>query len=172
MGGEKAVNITIRPAIAEDADSLTAIQKQAFERLYKIYQDEASPYLRGSDEIKYQIVSGTRDIYKIFADDELCGGIAVRSKGNGEYYLNRVYVLPQLQGLSSIIGYLQSMRRTQLQYGIPRTELKIIFYPRPQYSINSASRSFHFLPGFESVLTGSCSTDSSASTIVSLSEYA
>ena len=98
MGGEKAVNITIRPAIAEDADSLTAIQKQAFERLYKIYQDEASPYLRGSDEIKYQIVSGTRDIYKIFADDELCGGIAVRSKGNGEYYLNRVYVLPQLQG--------------------------------------------------------------------------
>ena len=45
--------ISIYPANIDDADSLTAIQKQAFERLYKIYQDEASPYLRESNEIKY-----------------------------------------------------------------------------------------------------------------------
>jgi len=94
------VNITIKPAVADDADNLTAIQKQAFERLYKIYQDEASPYLRGSNEIKYHIENGTQDIYKIFADNIICGGIAIRNKGDGEYYLNRIYILPQLQGKS------------------------------------------------------------------------
>jgi len=30
----------------------------------------------------------------------LCGGIAVRYKGDREYYLNRIYILPQLQGKS------------------------------------------------------------------------
>lgn len=94
------INISIKKAAAEDAENLTAIQKQAFERLYNIYHDEANPYLRGSDEIKYQIEHGTRDIYKIFADDTLCGGISVRDKNGGEYYLNRIYILPQLQGKS------------------------------------------------------------------------
>ena len=94
------MNITIENAVADDAESLTAIQKQAFERLYQIYKDEANPYLRGSDEIKHHIENGTRDIYKIFADDMLCGGIAIRNKGDGEYYLNRVYISPQLQGKS------------------------------------------------------------------------
>ena len=92
------MNITIKSAALEDAENLTAIQKQSFERLYQIYKDEANPFLRGSDEIKYHIVNGTRDIYKIFADDMLCGGVAIRNDGNGVYYLHRIYVLPQLQG--------------------------------------------------------------------------
>ncbi|MCL1821166.1 MAG: GNAT family N-acetyltransferase [Oscillospiraceae bacterium] len=94
------MDISVKKAVIEDAERLTEIQKQAFERLYRIYRDEGSPYLRGSDEIKYQIENGTRDIYKIFADNMLCGGIAVRNKGDGEYYLNRIYILPQLQGKS------------------------------------------------------------------------
>jgi GNAT superfamily N-acetyltransferase len=98
LGGEKAVIISISPANADDAESLTAIQKQAFERLYKIYQDEGNPYLRGSNEIEYQVKNGIVDIYKIFADDSLCGGISIRNNGNGEYYLHRIYVLPKLQG--------------------------------------------------------------------------
>jgi len=93
---KETVNITIIPAILDDAASLTAIQKQAFE----IYQDEASPYLRESSELKHQIENRTRDIYKIVADDLLCGGIAVCNNGDGEYYLNRIYILPQLQGKS------------------------------------------------------------------------
>ena len=92
------MNISIQKGIVADVDNLTAIQKQAFERLYQIYQDEASPYLRGSNEIKYHIENGTQDIYKIFADELLCGGIAVRNNGNGDYTLNRIYILPQMQG--------------------------------------------------------------------------
>ena len=92
------MHISIEKATIEDAVSLTAIQKQAFERLYKVYQDERNPHLRGSDETEYQIANGMRDIYKIFADNMLCGGISVRDKGNGEYYLNRIYILPRLQG--------------------------------------------------------------------------
>lgn len=94
------MNIIIIPAVVDDAENLTVIQKQAFERLYKIYQDEANPYLRGSNEIKQYIENGTRDIYKVFADDILCGGIAVRNNGDGEYYLNRIFISPQLQGKS------------------------------------------------------------------------
>ena len=90
--------ISISPANADDAENLTVIQKRAFERLYIIYQDEANPYLRGSNEIVSQIESGKYDIYKIFADGSLCGGISIRNNGNGEYYLHRIYVLPQLQG--------------------------------------------------------------------------
>jgi GNAT superfamily N-acetyltransferase len=99
LGGEENVKITIQRAIIGEADSLTAIQKQAFERLYNIYQDEGSPYLRGSDEIKRWLDGGVRDVYSIFANDTLCGGIAVRSNGNDEYYLHRIYVLLHLQGM-------------------------------------------------------------------------
>jgi GNAT superfamily N-acetyltransferase len=89
--------ISISAANVDDAENLTAIQKQAFERLYVLYQDEANPYLRGSDEIVYHIENNTMDIYKIVADGSLCGGISIRNDGNGEYYLHRIYVQPQLQ---------------------------------------------------------------------------
>lgn len=92
------MNIFIKKAAPEDADSLAVIQKQAFERLYHIYHDEASPYLRGSDEIRRWLEGGTRHVYKIFADDMLCGGITIFDRGNGEYYLARLYILPELQG--------------------------------------------------------------------------
>jgi len=92
------VIISIHLANVDDAESLTAIQTQAFERLYQIYQDEGNPYLRGSNEMKYQIENSTLDIYKIFADGSLCGGMSIRNNGNGEYYLHRIYVLPHLQG--------------------------------------------------------------------------
>ena len=92
------MNILVKKAVINDADRLFSIQKQSFERLYHIYQDDANPYLRGSDEIKNQIENGTRDIYSIFVDGILSGGIAIRNRGGGEYYLNRIYVLPQLQG--------------------------------------------------------------------------
>ena len=45
------MNVEIVPATIGDADALTAIQQQAFKRLYDIYHDEGSPYLRDADEI-------------------------------------------------------------------------------------------------------------------------
>ncbi|MCL2517773.1 MAG: GNAT family N-acetyltransferase [Oscillospiraceae bacterium] len=91
------MNIRIEKATIDDAEILTEIQKQAFEPLYRIYHDEGNPYLRGVDELKYQIEHGTREVYKILADDIICGGITIRDKGNGEYYLNRIYISPQFQ---------------------------------------------------------------------------
>jgi hypothetical protein len=46
-----SINVILQPAIAADAEALVAIQQKAFKRLYDIYQDEGSPYLRGTDEI-------------------------------------------------------------------------------------------------------------------------
>jgi len=92
------MNIRLERAGVSDAEALTEIQKKAFERLYKIYRDESSPYLRGPDEIKNQIENNLRDVCKILYCGELCGGISVRNMGSGDYYLNRVYVLPELQG--------------------------------------------------------------------------
>jgi|GEM_PF-5756538 len=43
------MRIKIIPATIDDVDALVAIQKQAFKRLYDIYHDEGSPYLRGAD---------------------------------------------------------------------------------------------------------------------------
>jgi len=92
------MNVTIARAAADDAEILTEIQKKAFVRLYEMYRDEQNPYLRGSGELREQIESGERDVYKIFYGGALCGGLTVRDRGGGEYYLNRVCVLPELQG--------------------------------------------------------------------------
>jgi hypothetical protein len=48
MRPEQKINVEITSATMEDVESLATIQKQAFKRLYDIYQDEGSPYLRSS----------------------------------------------------------------------------------------------------------------------------
>ncbi len=95
-----AVSVTLRPAAAEDAEALAAIQQQAFKRLYDIYHDEGSPYLRGAEEILQWLTRPNWKVFQIFADGILVGGIAAceRNENPGECYLARVYVLPQMQG--------------------------------------------------------------------------
>lgn len=94
------MNVAIVPATAADAEALVAIQKKAFERLYNLYHDEGSPYLRGTDEIIEWLARPNWHVYMITADDELCGGVSFceRLKQPGEYYLARLFVLPQMQG--------------------------------------------------------------------------
>jgi ribosomal protein S18 acetylase RimI-like enzyme len=96
------MNIEIIPATAGDAEALIAIQQKAFKRLYDIYRDEGSPYLRGTDEIEKWLSWPNSYVYKIFADGELVGGVAFwerRGQGlPGEYYLARIYILPEMQG--------------------------------------------------------------------------
>ena len=94
------MNVEIIPATIEDAESLAAIQKQAFKRLYDIYHDEGSPYLRSSDEIIRWLERPNWHVYKIYADGILCGGVAFceRNELPGEYYLARIYISPELQG--------------------------------------------------------------------------
>ena len=94
------MNVEIIPAEEIDAESLVAIQKKAFKRLYDIYQDEGSPYLREADEIIKWFSRPNTYVYKIMADGVLCGGIAFCGipDNPNELYLARVYILPEMQG--------------------------------------------------------------------------
>ena len=94
------MNVEIIPATIGDADALTAIQQQAFKRLYDKYHDEGSPYLRGADEIAMWLDRPNVSVYKIHADGVLCGGVSFCERNDlpGEYYLARIYILPELQG--------------------------------------------------------------------------
>jgi len=98
-----SMTVTIQPAAKRDARKLAAIQKKAFRRLYDIYHDEGSPYLRGADEIKKWLKRPNCRVYKILSDGVLCGGVAFwernsDGKPSGEFYLARIYVLPEMQG--------------------------------------------------------------------------
>ncbi len=68
------------------------IQKEAFKPLYEIYQDEKSPYLKGTDEMLQWLLRKDIIYYKIYFKNTLCGGIAYQNKGNGQYYLARVFI--------------------------------------------------------------------------------
>jgi ribosomal protein S18 acetylase RimI-like enzyme len=94
------MNVEIIPITMDDADALVAIQKEAFKRLYDIYHDKGSPYLRGSDEIALWMERPNWQVYKIIADGVLCGGVSFCERDGmpGVYYLARIYVLPKFQG--------------------------------------------------------------------------
>ena len=94
------MDIKISLATIDDAEDLVAIQQKAFKRLYDIYHDEGSPFLRGTDEIAQWLSRSNWKVYKIYADDILCGGVSFceRIEEPGEYYLARIYILPELQG--------------------------------------------------------------------------
>jgi len=93
------MNIEIIPASAEDAEALAGIQKRAFKRLYDIYHDEGSPYLRGADEIIRWLGRPNWRVYKINTGGMLCGGVSFFEIEDrpGEYYLARIYILPEYQ---------------------------------------------------------------------------
>ncbi|MDR2514543.1 MAG: GNAT family N-acetyltransferase [Christensenellaceae bacterium] len=97
--------VELVPATAADAGALAAIQKKAFKRLYALYQDEGSPYLRGEEEILRWLERPGWKVFKILADGVLAGGLVAceRPDAPGEGYLARVYILPgmQRQGIAS-----------------------------------------------------------------------
>lgn len=92
------MNIQIEKAKVEDVNALDIIQKAAFKRLYEIYRDEKSPYLKGVDEILKWLSMDKIHYWKIYSDEHLCGGIAYYKKSEGEYYLARIYIDPCYQG--------------------------------------------------------------------------
>ncbi|HCS74324.1 MAG TPA: hypothetical protein DIW17_10670 [Clostridiales bacterium] len=93
------MNVEIIPATIADADALVGIQQQAFKRLYEIYHDEGSPFLRGADEIIGWLERPNWRVYKITADGVLCGGVSFCERNGmpGVYYLARIYILPEMQ---------------------------------------------------------------------------
>jgi len=96
--------IQLFEATVYDAESLISIQEKAFKRLYDIYQDEKSPYLKGTSEFFLWLENSDVSIYKIYVDGIMCGGIAVYKRTDNEYYLARIYILPEFQskGIATI----------------------------------------------------------------------
>lgn len=102
----KTKEISIRLTVPSEAEELCRIQKSAFKPLYEMYHDEGNPYLRGVEDILRRLNENNR-YFTILYGDEIVGGIVYRSKGKrtpyieleeGEYYLGRVYIKPELQG--------------------------------------------------------------------------
>ena len=89
--------ITIEKAYEKDAESLVALQKQAFEELYMIYQDKNSPFLITVDEMIERISYENGNYYKILCNNELCGGIFVFKLEEGIYKIANIYVQPKYQ---------------------------------------------------------------------------
>lgn len=99
--------IRIRPTTFSDASLLCRIQQQAFLPLYERYHDEHNPCLRGEEDITSRLTSSTFRYFTILNDGNIVGGIFFKCAGsiphhgklqNGEYYLQRIYILPSHQG--------------------------------------------------------------------------
>ncbi len=100
-------NIVIRETKVSEANELLKIQKEAFKPLYEKYHDEANPYLRDIDDVIKRTEHKNFIYYTIFFEDKIAGGMYYRIKGkraggselkNGEIYLGRIYIKPELQG--------------------------------------------------------------------------
>lgn len=99
--------VTIRETIKEDAEILCKIQKEAFQPLYERYHDEGNPYLRDERDILSRLNREDSIYYTIMDRGQIVGGIFYKCNcstpfckmlKDGEYYLCRVYIRPDVQG--------------------------------------------------------------------------
>lgn len=101
------MKIEIRPTVKADAQMLSYIQRLAFWPLYEKYHDKGNPGLRGEEDILNRLNHRRFKCFTILLDDEIVGGVVYRSKGSGvfftelgdgEYYLQRIFIKPEWQG--------------------------------------------------------------------------
>lgn len=101
------MSVLIRPAREDEATKLLEIQRVAFLPLYEKYRDDNNPALRGIEDVLDKIRSETHRYFTIFFNGEIVGGVVYKCPGaavfdrqlqKGEYYLNRIYIKPELQG--------------------------------------------------------------------------
>lgn len=72
------------------------IERASFQEALKLYEDyETSPAFESLQKITYKIKN--HFYYKILSDGIIVGGINVYSKGDGHYYLNRIYIRPDYE---------------------------------------------------------------------------
>lgn len=100
------MNIWIRETQEAEALELSNIQKAAFRPIYEKYHDEGNPCLRGVEDIANRLGAEYFRYFTIFLDEETVGGVLYKCKGStpfgenlgeGQYYLQRVYIKPELQ---------------------------------------------------------------------------
>ena len=98
--------ISVRPTVPDDADTLCALQKAAFQPIYELYHDAGNPCFRGVDDILRRLDNPLFRYFTILDDGKIVGGVVYRLAGGtpfveelrpGEYYLLRIYVKPDCQ---------------------------------------------------------------------------
>ncbi len=98
--------ITIRETIESEAQILCDIQKAAFFPIYEKYRDASNPCLRGVEDVLNRLNSPYFRYFTVYFDNQIVGGVLYKCKGRGiffdkldtgEYYLQRVYIRPDMQ---------------------------------------------------------------------------
>ncbi|MBE5778680.1 MAG: GNAT family N-acetyltransferase [Clostridiales bacterium] len=101
------LSVEIRKMTHDDVEILSSIQKQAFLPLYERYHDAGNPFLRGPEDILTRLDNPIFQPFTILCDGAIVGGLWYRSQGKGlffqnlepgEYYLQRMFILPEKQG--------------------------------------------------------------------------
>jgi GNAT superfamily N-acetyltransferase len=90
-GGGINLNIQIEKATVEDTNELIRVQNQSFLSDYILY-GICPGYGRSYDSMKKSIE--TCYVFKILDGDTIIGDIIVREKGNDDYYLGGLCVIP------------------------------------------------------------------------------
>ncbi len=98
--------ITISETVETEAQILCDIQKAAFLPLYEKYRDSSNPCLRGVEDILNRLNSPYFRYFTIRFDNMIVGGVLYKCAGRGiffdnldvgEYYLQRIYIRPDMQ---------------------------------------------------------------------------
>ncbi len=89
------MKLSYRKAQKEDADLLIQIYNAAFYDDYIRY-GECPAYGRSRERMEESLEKFPKDI--IYCDDTAAGVISVEDKGNGEYYLGCLCIIPPYQG--------------------------------------------------------------------------
>ncbi len=88
--------IWVRRAQLNDAERLLSIQQRAFCEDLERYRDyETNPTNEPLEKMQRKITSF--DYYTIMVGDQIMGGVEVRARGEGQYYLGRIYIDPHCQ---------------------------------------------------------------------------
>ncbi|MGE5652943.1 MAG: GNAT family N-acetyltransferase [Bacillota bacterium] len=99
-------NVWIRRAQLDDAERLLPIQQRAFQGDLERYRDyETNPANEPLAKMQRKIASFA--YYAIMIDDQIVGGVEVRDRGEGHYYLGRIYLDPRCQNAGTGIQVMQ-----------------------------------------------------------------
>ncbi|MDX1436870.1 MAG: GNAT family N-acetyltransferase, partial [Anaerolineales bacterium] len=88
--------IRLEPAQGSDLDALLRLHADAFSESVELYGSGPPGY--EDPEYQEQLLA-EYDYYKILAGDELVGGIIVQVSGEGEYFLDTIFVGSEHQNL-------------------------------------------------------------------------
>lgn len=143
-----STTLSIRPAEAEDLFTIGFLAQQIWPSTYRdILKQDQLDYMMNlfysPESMKRQLVEEGH-LFLIAEDEEEPVGFADYSliAEPGVYKLNKIYVLPELQGkgvgkamLDFILGEIKSLDATELQLNVNRHNKARVFYERMGFNV-------------------------------------